>query len=57
MNIMVTGANGFVGLSLCKSLIKNHHVTGIVRAKNLKFIASNVFTKELSADTDFSDSL
>lgn len=58
MNILVTGASGFVGSSLCQSLIKNnYHVTAIVRAKNSKPIASYVFFKTLDANTDFGDSL
>ena len=34
MNILVTGANGFVGHSLIKRLIENnHHVTALIRSK------------------------
>ena len=58
MNILVTGASGFVGFSLCKSLIKdNHHVTAIVRSKNHDLNVSSVFFKLIDAKTDFRDSL
>lgn len=34
MNILVTGANGFVGSSLIEDLLKDgHHITALVRDK------------------------
>jgi len=33
-NILVTGANGFVGSWLCKSLLEDNNVIGLVRNKN-----------------------
>ncbi len=29
MNILVTGAAGFIGSNLCEKLVKEHHVIGL----------------------------
>lgn len=62
MNILVTGANGFVGQALCKSMTSNGwHVRGTIRS--IEQVASMpagvevVQIESIGADTDWSDAL
>jgi len=56
MNILVTGANGFVGAALVPKLIEaGHHVTGLVRSKKGKRSTSHL--KWIEGDLLIPDSL
>lgn len=59
MNILVTGATGFVGRSLCQALAKHgHHVSVVTRNANATFLIDcAIICKDLDGHTDFEDSL
>ena len=59
MNVLVTGANGFVGSYLCTALVKNNDlVSAVVRNANNNNSPKNVklIVKELSGETNWKDS-
>lgn len=58
MNILVTGASGFVGQKLILVLIaQGHSVTAITRDTNQNFYGCKTIHFDLSSTTDFGDSL
>jgi nucleoside-diphosphate-sugar epimerase len=58
MNILVTGANGFIGTYLCKALTKkNVNVIAAVRQYNNSSENAYLIIKELNAKTDWQDTL
>lgn len=62
VNVLVTGANGFIGKSLCASLVSaGHKVRGVVRSeKSLRQLADgveSVITGEIGPDTEWREAL
>lgn len=58
MNILVTGATGFVGQALCQALIDHgHHAIALCRKANTQLKASEIIYKDLNAFTQFEETL
>jgi nucleoside-diphosphate-sugar epimerase len=59
MNILVTGANGFVGTELCRTLTSlGHSVTGCVRNDaNESLIVDKVFSADINTPTNWGSAL
>jgi UDP-glucose 4-epimerase len=58
MNILVTGANGFVGKSLCQMLSKNgHHITAIIRSTQAGRKEYKVINTDLNANINMQEIL
>jgi nucleoside-diphosphate-sugar epimerase len=58
MNILITGANGFIGAYLSKALIKNNlNVIQVVRKNQSTKKNANIIIKEINIKTDWNDSL
>lgn len=58
MNILVTGASGFIGKMLCTTLVnKGHRVVGVVRKSNADSDITEFIVKDLSAYTNFEEAL
>jgi nucleoside-diphosphate-sugar epimerase len=62
MNILITGANGFIGQALCKRLIADgHHVRGVVRGGAQMTVlpsgVEGVLVGDISPKTDWSEAL
>lgn len=57
MNVLVTGASGFVGSYLCEALVKNNDlVNAVVRTANNSPKNVKLIIKELSGQTNWKDS-
>ncbi|MGH2753574.1 MAG: NAD-dependent epimerase/dehydratase family protein [Actinomycetota bacterium] len=52
MKVLVTGAAGFVGRSLCEALAREHHVTGIDRRHDMPDILDETIVADLSDPGD-----
>lgn len=62
LNVLVTGANGFIGRALCKKLLNaGCHVRGAVRSleasRNLPAEVERVVTGEIGPETDWTEAL
>jgi len=62
MNILITGAGGFVGTHLCRSLYKDYNVIGTVRTKNRQIALEKVcriktYVADLSKDIEIDDKI
>ena len=62
MNILITGAGGFVGTHLCRSLYKDYNVIGTVRTKNKQIALEKVcriktYVADLSKDIEIDDKI
>jgi nucleoside-diphosphate-sugar epimerase len=59
MNVLVTGANGFVGKALCEALLENgHRVIAIYRSQQkVRVGVSPHFISDINASTDWSEVL
>lgn len=58
MHILVTGASGFVGKALCKSLVQQGDiVTAVVRGASAKIPNVKLVVTNLSSQTDWQDTL
>ncbi len=58
MNIFITGANGFVGQTLCKTLSNNgEYVIASIRNSNMNIQANKVIVSQLDTNTDFTNIL
>lgn len=60
-NVLVTGANGFVGTALCKKLLsKKFYVRGAVQLEKTSFLPEKVapvYIKSIDSDTKWDDAL
>ena len=62
MNVLVTGANGFIGSALCDKLLADrYHVRGAVRNAAQKLALPSgiegVFVGDIGPETDWSEAL
>jgi nucleoside-diphosphate-sugar epimerase len=58
MNILVTGANGFLGKKLCETLTQqNHNVSAVIRSNDTIVKNTQLIIKQLSKETIWDDVL
>ncbi len=55
MNVLLTGATGFIGRRLFRELSRNHEVRGVTHKNCVGANAAGLIAREMNAETDWSD--